>query len=103
MLNVSNIISVCWLIFLGYWVINWRSVKPAQEIAWRAPGFRWTMGWLIVLIIVITHFFFPKYSLHLPTVFSHPSLLSQIIGISLTVLGLLIAIVARKTLADNWS
>ena len=103
MVNASDIITLCWLIFLGYWMINWRSVKPAQETAWRAPGFRWTMLWIIILIILITHFFFPRHSLHFLTVSSTAPLLLQIIGIGLTILGLIIAIAARKTLADNWS
>jgi protein-S-isoprenylcysteine O-methyltransferase Ste14 len=103
MLNASNIITICWLIFLGYWIVNWRSVKPAQEIAWRAPGFRWTMLWIIILILVITHFLFPQHSLHFLKITSTAPLFLQIIGVGLTVLGLIIAIIARKTLSDNWS
>ena len=103
MLNASNIITICWLIFLGYWIANWKSVKPAQETAWRSPSFRWTGLWIIVLIILVTHFVFPKHSLHFLTISSNAPLILQIIGVLLTILGLIIAIVARRTLADNWS
>jgi len=103
MLNASNIITICWLIFLVYWIANWRSVKPAQETAWKAPNFRWTELWIIILIILVTHFVFPKHSLHFLTISSNSPLILQIIGIVLTILGLIIAIFARKTLADNWS
>jgi protein-S-isoprenylcysteine O-methyltransferase Ste14 len=103
MLNASNIISLCWLIFLGYWIINWKSVKPAKEVAWRAPGFRWTLLWIIVLIILLTHFLFPGNKIHFFSSIVAPSPIFQIIGIVLTVLGVVIAIVARNTLSDNWS
>ena len=102
MINASNIITLCWLIFLGYWLINWRAVKPTKETAWQAPGFRWTLLWIIVLIIVISRFVFLKNTEHVLNTSVHAYAL-QPLGILITMLGLIIAIVARKTLADNWS
>ncbi|HWY78869.1 MAG TPA: isoprenylcysteine carboxylmethyltransferase family protein [Candidatus Sulfotelmatobacter sp.] len=97
MLNTSNIIFVCWLIFLGYWIINWKSVKPTHEAAWRAPRFRWIFLWIIILLLLL-HSIFPSYK----TTPAHFSLI-VIAGMIVTIIGLTIAIIARKTLADNWS
>ena len=97
MVNATNIIALCWLIFLVYWIINWRSVKPAQEVAWKASGFRWTMLWILVVLLL------PKHSLQFLTAAATPTGALEILGLGLAVMGLLIALVARKTLADNWS
>ena len=104
MINVSNIILFCWLIFLGYWIINWKSVKPTKEMAWKEPHSRWTFIWIVILLFILSRFFFHRNASFLfftsaPS--SFPSI--QVLGILLTILGLIIAIVARKTLADNWS
>jgi protein-S-isoprenylcysteine O-methyltransferase len=103
MITIENINLICWLIFLGYWLINWKSVKPATEIAWQAPSFRWTALWIIIVIALFLHFALPKHSLHFLTQTPPTPSIVQVIGICLTVIGLIIAIVARKTLADNWS
>jgi protein-S-isoprenylcysteine O-methyltransferase Ste14 len=103
MITIENINLICWLIFLGYWLINWKSVKPAIEIAWQAPNFRWTGLFIIIVIVLFLHFAFPKHSLNFLTQTHSASSIMQIIGICLTIIGLIIAIVARKTLADNWS
>ena len=103
MVDASNIILLCWLIFLGYWILNWKSVKPAQEIAWRAPGFRWTLLWIVVLILVISRFLFHTQGFQIFNIHARQTSVLDIIGIVITIAGLLIAIVARKALADNWS
>jgi len=104
MFTISNIIFICWLIFLGYWIINWNAVKPTQEVAWRQQqGFRWIVGFIVVVIVLIAHFFLPRHSTNFFTFSSNNSLVLQIIGSVLAITGLIIAIIARKTLADNWS
>lgn len=103
MINASNIILFFWLIFICYWLLHWKSVKQTKETAWRAPGFRWTLLWMIVLIFLISRFISHQQGLHILDTSAHPITLLQIIGIILTGIGLIIAIVARKTLADNWS
>ena len=103
MFNASNIILICWLIFLGYWILNWKSVKPAQEIAWRAPGFRWTLLWIVVLILIISRFLFHTHGIQIFNIHAKQTTFLDIIGILITIGGLFIAILARRTLADNWS
>ena len=103
MFNASNIILLCWLIFLGYWIVNWKAVKPAKETAWRAPGFRWTILWIVILIILVSRFLFHTNGIHVFDSTVKPIATLDIAGIVITSIGLLIAIIARKTLADNWS
>jgi protein-S-isoprenylcysteine O-methyltransferase Ste14 len=102
MLNASNIISISWLIFLLYWGINWWRVKPAQETVWKdSSRHRWTILWIVVLLVLLSRFVFHK-NLFIFTPYAHNSFL-QLCGVALVVVGLVIAIVARRTLADNWS
>ncbi len=103
MLNASNIILLFWVIFLGYWIINWKSVKPTKETAWRAPGFRWTILWIVILLVLASRFLFHTNGFHIFTFSTKPITLLDIIGIIFAGIGLYIAIAARKTLADNWS
>lgn len=103
MLNASYIILICWAIFLLYWIINWRAVKPTKEVVFRQRNFQWTILWIVLLLLIVTRFLIPDKGLHIfraTTVLFPPV---QPFGIVLTIIGLVIAIVARKTLADNWS
>jgi protein-S-isoprenylcysteine O-methyltransferase Ste14 len=102
-MTAPNLISICWLIYLIYWAAKWKSVKQTKETAWRDPGYRWMVILVIGLIIIITHIFFPSINSLIFTFRSGPITPIQIFGIALTVIGLLICIVARKALADNWS
>ena len=107
---------ICWAIFLLYWFINWSNVKPTLE----KKGFNTDrIGFIlvgIVVLLLLNHFVFHD-ALHLPSCqwnwpgchyrLSAPSgsqmFLVQMISIFLVILGLLIAIIARRTLAGNWS
>lgn len=102
-MNAPNIILICWLIFLAYWAINWKVAKPAEETVWKIPGFRWVIVWGVVLIIIISHILFPSFHLHVFSDASGPFSTLQLGGVILAIIGLIVAIVARKTLADNWS
>lgn len=106
------IILICWIIFIVYWIINWWRVKPAEETTWRSSQGRWTIAWIVILMFILTRsslsLFYtpancnPYCEQDLFTPFFHVPLL-QPIGVGVTIIGLIIAIVARKTLADNWS
>ena len=103
MFNPNLIILICWLIFLSYWILNWNLVKPTKETSWRAPGFRWTFLWMVIVIILVSHFLPKKNIPHFNIIVSASSSFPQIAGLVLTIIGLFIAIIARKMLADNWS
>ena len=111
MFTPQNIIFLCWGIFLFYWAINWNKVKPTQERKWGLSGIRW----IIVLLIIIVVFISKRFDILPPChqawftclynlFVSHiSSLFVEIIGTVFTIIGLVIAVIARKTLADNWS
>jgi len=97
---VSNLsISAYWLIFCVYWVIQARAVKPAEEeqnrlssLAHRAP---------VTLAAILLWFPHWRYPLSLALI--PRTNLTQGIGAAICVLGLLVAIWSRRTLAGNWS
>jgi protein-S-isoprenylcysteine O-methyltransferase Ste14 len=101
MLRANSVIVVCWLIFLSYWIINWHAVKQTEQTEWKAPGFYWTSIWIIILLFLLSHFLHPLHQ-NLMTSTSHIAAI-QTVGIVITVIGLIIAIIARRSLADNWS
>ena len=116
MVTAQNIVTACWIIFLLYWFISWRSVKPTKEVIWDADRFRWiTIG--VIIIILLFNRFWLSPAFYLPgchtdwrschyDIFSSPqsaSLIFQVISVVFAVTGLIIAIIARKTLAGNWS
>jgi protein-S-isoprenylcysteine O-methyltransferase Ste14 len=96
------VFATCWIIFLLYWVINARSVKPTQER--RGIGsFR-----RIVVTIFVIFLFFESFGLPIPIcplnipLISH-SVVMRLAGVILTISGFVAAFLARKTLAGNWS
>jgi protein-S-isoprenylcysteine O-methyltransferase Ste14 len=90
---------------LAYWALHWRAVKQTKETAWESQK----AGWLIAWILVIAYFLSPwgrntflnRSDLAFFSLFE--TAITQVIGIIFLVSGLVIAIIARKTLADNWS
>lgn len=113
----GNLIFLCWAVFLVYWTISSFSVKETQERAWPASRFRWIMITIFVVALILVHFWLiPAVNPSCRTnsldchiglnIFnsSHTTLLSiKLISVFVTFLGLIVAIIARKTLADNWS
>lgn len=98
------IIIICWLIFFGYWRYSAKSVKSTQETKidfsqnklWLY-GSRFTIAFLSIECFRLIPIF------PFTTVLFSQTKTLLIIGAAITVIGLLIAIWARKLLADNWS
>jgi protein-S-isoprenylcysteine O-methyltransferase Ste14 len=105
MVTASNIIDICWIIFILYWAMNWKSVKPTKEMAWRSQGFGWIIAWILVLAYFLTPIgknnILHQNNWIVFLIFKQP--IFQILGVVLAILGLIIAITARKKLAENWS
>jgi protein-S-isoprenylcysteine O-methyltransferase Ste14 len=100
MITVQNIVLLCWMIMLAYWAINWWKVKPTKEVKWNASKMRWAVAWGVVLLLLLSHMIFPSFHQASSTVLPQ---IWQNVGTILVVIGLIIAIIARKVLADNWS
>ena len=95
----GHLIVACWIIFMLYWFVSARSVKAtverqslASELAYRLPILA---GWLLLVLDRLPG---PLDQAVLP----HRAVI-KLSGVAICVLGLLVAVWARKTLADNWS
>lgn len=105
MFYLSNLVLLCWIIFLVYWSLHWHSVKATQETAWESQRIGWIVAWILVIAYFLSPWgqnnFLNQTNLTIFSIFKTTT--AQIIGIIFLIGGLITAIVARKTLADNWS
>lgn len=93
--QIINVFSI--LVFLGYWVISARSVKQTQE---KVGGIgRYGHYVLIIAAAIIMNI--KLYPLTIP-LFPFSTYIG-IFSIMFSVLGLVITIMARRSLAGNWS
>ncbi len=113
---MQNILIFCWLFFLLYWFVSAFSVKPTQEVKWSPSRFRWIACGIIFVILLASKVGVFNF-LHLPACtiswwgchfnLFHPSSsvspFIQMIGVIFTIAGLIVAVIARKTLGSNWS
>ena len=106
MIPVQYIIIACWVIFALYWFISASSVKSTQETKGRLAG-NWHSIWLIIgglflsnvpLLAKVGLFFS---SLTIPLI--PRSLVLNVVIAVFAVSGLIVAMMARRTLAGNWS
>jgi protein-S-isoprenylcysteine O-methyltransferase Ste14 len=96
------VFTCCWTIFLLYWAIKARSVKPTQE--------KRSMGavWRATIVIIVGFLFFEGFRLPLAiyplniSLTSHSGVL-RVIGVVFTIVGFLVSFFARRMLAGNWS
>jgi protein-S-isoprenylcysteine O-methyltransferase Ste14 len=106
MITMQQVVLVCWIIFLLYWFISARSVKPIQETRGWLGGNWYPILYLIGFSFMINFRFLGR--LGIPTtklailLLPHTLVLNIIIVI-LLLAGLIVAISARRTLARNWS
>jgi protein-S-isoprenylcysteine O-methyltransferase Ste14 len=99
MISAQQITTLCWIIFLIYWLVSARSVKPTKEQT-RGIGGYWHYVLLVVAFVLLQKV--PVYPLTIPLL-PHSSFAVGILSSVCALLGLGIAIVARRTLAGNWS
>lgn len=97
------IITLCWTIFLVYWALQWKNTKQTQITAWKAGNTRW-----FVIIVFGGYILLKLFGFRLPLTLlgiqlSDPTIFIQLIGVIITIIGLIVAIIARNTLAKNWS
>jgi protein-S-isoprenylcysteine O-methyltransferase Ste14 len=106
MITIRQVVQACWIIFVLYWFISATSVKPIQETRGWLGGNWYPILYLIGFLFMINFRFLGR--LGIPTdklailLLPHTIVLNIIIVI-LLIAGLMIAIIARHTLARNWS
>ena len=96
------IVLSSWMVFYLYWLVSARTVKRTKEVQAGFRHLRW-IGTVIAILVLL----FMRSSAPSAVVFSTRlipnSILLLAVGAILTVVGLAIAIAARRTLGGNWS
>ena len=96
MIPFTEIVGLCWLLFLLYWIVSAFTSKKNISRS-RGAGFR-ILGFVIIVIFLNTALF---QSLNLENVtFSFP--LMEPLGILFVIFGLALAIWARRCIGRNW-
>ncbi len=99
--NYLNLVTICWIIFILYWLVSAFFVKQS------ATKYNWKIQiiWRLMLIVIVIIFVkFDRLGAISFLAFLLRSFFGYvIIGTVLTVLGLIIAIWARISLGRNWS
>jgi protein-S-isoprenylcysteine O-methyltransferase Ste14 len=102
MVLAQSIILGCWVIFGAYWLISARSVKATQEKAGGIGGIRHLLFVLVLIFLFATGLgILPIYPLNVLLI-PHANFL-VLLSVVMVLAGLIIAILARRTLAQNWS
>ena len=106
MITVQQIVFACLIIFMFYWFISARSVKPIQETKGWLAGNWYSILLVIGFLLMAPLKFMTKIGLSVSA--NSPLLIPHILIISilsaiLAMTGLIVAISARRTLAANWS
>jgi protein-S-isoprenylcysteine O-methyltransferase Ste14 len=98
-MTATAFIGICWIVFVAYWTVTARTVKPTAERQ-AAAGRALHLGVLVVAGLLLAGVWRP-YPLDL-RIIPHGAAADGG-GIVICVLGLACAIWARRTLAGNWS
>ena len=100
------IVTICWAIFCLYWLVSARSVKSTRQTkGWLAGN--WHSIWLLIGGLFLSNVPFlakvgvPVSSLTILLI-PHSIVINAVI-IVFAVTGLIVAMMARRTLAGNWS
>ena len=106
MIPVQYIILACWVIFALYWFISASSVKSTQETKGRLAG-NWHSIWLIIGGLFLSNVpFLAKVGVSISalTILLIPrSTAVNVVIVFFAVSGLIVAMMARRALAGNWS
>ncbi len=101
-LTLSRIILVCWIVFLIYWAISARSAKPIERTQGWLGGNWYQLLLLVAFLLILNPFGLARIN---PLAFYilPPGLGVYIPAVILTLAGVVVAILARRSLAGNWS
>lgn len=105
MIQAQTLVVVSWGIFLLYWIISWRKVKRTEKTKVDFRKIRWLVPWIVVIFVVFFNSPEPSSPFHLlpcdNTWLDCNGI--KILGALLTIVGVMISIVARRTISTNWS
>ncbi len=106
MFTIRDVVLVCWIIFILYWLISAQSVKPTQETrGWLTRN--WHFILLAIGVLLMSNLrFLARFDIpvHVSDTLLIPrTAIVNIAVIVLMIIGLTIAIIARRTLGKNWS
>lgn len=97
-----RVITDCWLVFIGYWIISARGVKPVAERPDRVSSMAY-LAYRVLLILGSLLLWWRPLAYPLNWDLTPRTDLAHGIGAIVCAFGLFIAIWARNTLAGNWS
>ncbi len=112
MINIpAYLVGGCWIIFIAYWFISARSVKPTQQV----QSGLWKFRGIVILVFAVIITLYRLLGLngckidasgchyYLLTLPNKEPIAIQYLATLLSIIGLIIAVIARRQLADNWS
>ena len=94
-----SINAACWLAFLLYWIATARKVKRTAEVKTNLRYVRWIIFVVAFLLLRISS----RVGHNLATTLLPHSVVLLTLGVIMNIAGVVIAIMARRTLAGNWS
>ncbi len=95
----SQLIIACWIVFIGYWSISARGIKPVAE----QPHWLTTLAYRVPIILGGILLGFPKPGYPLNLDLTPHTEMARAIGVVVCALGLVVAIWSRRILAGYWS
>jgi protein-S-isoprenylcysteine O-methyltransferase Ste14 len=101
---LNGIVLICWLVFIVYWAISAIGVK--KKATGKTGRLRWLLTRFLIAAIVIAAFNLPAFSPMRQLAYALPFFHIQavrIAGAAMNILGLALAIWARRILGRNWS
>ncbi len=106
MITAQQIVLGVWIIFLIYWYFSAGSVKAIQETQGWLGGNWYPILTMIGFLLIVNFKFLGRFGVPVDrfSVRLFPqTMLADGIAVTLAVAGLITAILARRTLAGNWS
>jgi protein-S-isoprenylcysteine O-methyltransferase Ste14 len=95
-MNFTILILVLWLLFLVYWLVSAKSAKKNVNRPWQGMAVR-------VVLIAALYAYFRRHPAHLASsAFGAGSTLLGVLGVLICLLGIGLAVWARRHIGRNW-
>src|SRR6266496_5334241 len=103
MITIQQVVAACWIIFVVYWYISAQSVKSIQETRGWLGGNWYPILYLIGFLLMVNFRFLDRIGVPTRTLailLLPQTILVNVIVVIFLIVGLIIAITARRTLAE---